>query len=178
MNGSEMRAEIASVGLNVELVGSPTEIATVLREVLGSGASLELPVSSASSMDAATEGGKDGTVVSNEPGSDGAVSGNDRERVGALQFFQDRSPTNNREATAVAAFYLAEKAPEKDRSSTITKDLLGDVFRQAQWKLPKRPEQSLVDAASAGYLNRVEVGVYELSNTGHNLVVHTLGDRQ
>ena len=76
----------------------------------------------------------------------------------------------------MAAFYLAEKAPAEVRSPTITKELLGDVFRQAQWKLPKRIEQTLVDTMSAGYLNRVKVGVYELSNTGHNLVVHTLGD--
>ena len=175
-----MRAKIEKDGLEVELVGSSTEIAAVLREVLVSGETRELPASSAPFMDAgaAAEEEGEGAVSSNEPGSSGASDGDDQQRVGALRFFQERSPTNNREATAVAAFYLAERAPAKDRSPTITKELLGDVFRQAQWKLPKRTDQTLVDTMSAGYLNRVTPGVYELSNTGHNLVVHTLGERQ
>ena len=172
-----MRAKIETDGLEVELVGSSTEIAAVLREVLKGGGSLALPASSAPSMDAGGADDEEGSVASSEPGSSRASDGDDQERVGALRFFQERSPTNNREATAVAAFYLAEKAPAKDRSPRITKELLGDVFRQAQWKLPKRIDQTLVDTMSAGYLNRVELGVYELSNTGHNLVVHTLGER-
>ena len=173
-----MRAKIEAEGLEVELVGSATEVAAVLREVMKRGGSPELPAPSIPSTDVDEDGGEEAVPASSEPGSTGAADGDDHERIGALKFFQDRSPTNNREATAVAAFYLAEKAPEKDRSPTITKDVLRDVFRQAQWKLPKRMDQTLVDTMSAGYLNRVETGVYELSNTGHNLVVHTLGERQ
>ncbi|WP_419846046.1 hypothetical protein [Candidatus Poriferisocius sp.] len=168
-----MRATIQEGELEIELVGSPTEIATVLREVLNGGGTRELPASSTDSTDANAVDAEEPTSTG-ERDSDGD-STTDEERIGALRFFRERSPTNNREATAVAAFYLAERAPSKDRSSTITKELLGDVFRQAQWKLPKRLDNMLVDTASAGYLNRVDTGVYELSNTGHNLVVHTLG---
>lgn len=173
-----MRAKIEAAGLEVELVGSSTEIAAVLREVMKRGGSPELPAPSTASTDVGAEGGDEAVPAPSEPDSTGATESDDQERIGALKFFQDRSPTNNREATAVAVFYLAEKAPEKDRSPTITKDVLRDVFRQAQWKLPKRMDQTLVDTMSAGYLNRVETGVYELSNTGHNLVVHTLGETE
>ncbi|MCE2512069.1 MAG: hypothetical protein J4F50_05825, partial [Acidimicrobiia bacterium] len=111
-----------------------------------SGETLEFPASSAPPMDsgAAAEEEGENAVSTDGPGSSGAHTGDDQERVGALRFFQERSPTNNREATAVAAFYLTERAPTRDRSTTITKELLGDVFRQAQWKLPKRTDQTLV----------------------------------
>lgn len=66
-------------------------------------------------------------------------------------------------------------APAGERSSTIGKDQLEAVFKEARWKLPSRIDQTLVDAAGAGYLKRVETGRYEISNVGHNLVIHTLG---
>ena len=171
-----MRAKIETDGLEVELVGSATEIGAVLREVVRGGGSRALPASSTPSTDAGAADREDGSAASTEPELSGTSDGNDQERVGALQFFNDRSPTNIREATAVAAFYLAEKAPAKERSSTITGEQLGDVFRQAQWKLPSRMRNALHATMKAGYLNRVDTGVYELSNTGHNLVVHTLGE--
>ncbi|MYA86674.1 MAG: hypothetical protein F4Y12_13950 [Acidimicrobiaceae bacterium] len=171
-----MRAKIAEGGLEVELVGSATEIAAVLREVLKRGGSPELPAPSALAADA--ESGEEGVPAPSELDSSEARDGEDHERVDALTFFRERSPTNNREATAVAAFYLAEKAPAKDRSRTITKELLGDVFREARWRLPARLGATLGDTMAAGYLNRIEAGVYELSNTGHNLVVHTLGETE
>ena len=170
-----MRAKIEADGLEVELVGSASEIAAVLREVMKRGGSPELPAPSAPITDAGTSGQEESAEASREPDLSGAHDGEDRELVDALTFFRERSPTNNREATAVAAFYLAEKAPAKDRSPTITKEQLGDVFREARWKLPARLGQTLIDTMAAGYLNRTEAAVYELSNTGHNLVVHTLG---
>jgi hypothetical protein len=93
----------------------------------------------------------------------------------ARTFFAQHSPTNNREATAVGAYYLKNVAPDGSRSATVGKDQMEAVFKEAKWKLPNRIDQTLVDAASAGYLNRVETGRYEISNVGHNLVVHTLG---
>ena len=170
-----MRAKIESDGLQVELVGSPTEVGAVLRDVIRGGTTRALPVSSDASPDADTLDRDQGTEDSTEPGSSEASDRDDQEPVDALQFFQDRSPTNVREATAVAAFYLAVEAPARDRSATITSERLGDVFRQAQWKLPARTRDALAATMRAGYLNRVDTGVYELSNTGHNLVVHTLG---
>lgn len=171
-----MRAKIETETFEVELVGSPTEIASVLRDVLRDSGARALPVSSVSSMDTSVADQEEGAAASTELGLSGTSDGNDQERIDALQFFRERSPTNIREATAVAAYYLAEKAPAKDRSATITSELLGDVFRQAQWKLPSRMRNALHATMKAGYLNRVDTGVYELSNTGHNLVVHTLGE--
>jgi hypothetical protein len=49
------------------------------------------------------------------------------------------------------------------------------VFSQARYPLPKRTDQVLVNAQSAGYLNRVAPGEYALSTVGFNLVEHTLG---
>lgn len=171
-----MRAKIETDGLEVELIGSATEIGAVLREVVRGGGSRALPASSARSFAAGDAEEETGPAASTEQGMNESFDGDDEDRVDALQFFRHRSPTNIREATAVAAFYLAEIAPAKDKSSTITSELLGDVFRQAQWKLPSRMRNALHATMKAGYLNRVDTGVYELSNTGHNLVVHTLGE--
>lgn len=93
----------------------------------------------------------------------------------ARHFFAEHAPTNNREATAVAAYYLRHVAPADARSSTIDKESLEAVFHEAKWKFPKRLDQTLVDTAGAGYIKRVDTGKYEITNVGHNLVMHTLG---
>jgi hypothetical protein len=91
-------------------------------------------------------------------------------------FFGERKPSTHVENAVVAAYYLAELAPEDERSDTITTAQLQAVLRKAGRKLPTRPAQVLVDAHRAGYLDRAAHGRYAINNVGHNLVVHTLGD--
>jgi len=171
-----MRAQIKIGDTEITLDGSSGDIASVIRELLRSRSD---PLALTSGVEKKSEervGGDDdhSKVAQEEPSS--------HEPVGPLpnarDYFEDRAPTNNREATAVAAHYLREIAPNDERSDTITKDQLLSVFREARWQLPPRPEQLLVDSATAGYLKRVARGKYELTNVGHNLVVHTLGSRE
>jgi hypothetical protein len=92
----------------------------------------------------------------------------------ARSFFQRAQPSTNVEAAVVAAYYVSEIATGDENSETITKVLLEEVLRKARWKLPPRPDQVLVDAHAAGYLDRHARGQYKINNTGHNFVVHTL----
>jgi hypothetical protein len=98
-----------------------------------------------------------------------------RGRVDARSFFQEKAPSSQSEAVAVAAYYLAELAPPEMRSPTIGAKKAVDVFRQAKYPLPKRIAQVLVNAQNAGYLARVGPGEYTLNPVGFNLVEHTLG---
>lgn len=103
------------------------------------------------------------------------VSGRRGVQVDARSFFQEKAPSSQSEAIAVAAYYLAELAPEDMRSEVIDAKRALDVFRQAKYPLPKRMTQSLVNAGNAGYFVRVGPGEYKLNPVGFNLVEHTLG---
>jgi hypothetical protein len=96
-------------------------------------------------------------------------------RMDALSLFQEKAPSTQAEAVAVAAYYLSELAPAEMRSGTIDAKQATDVFRQARYRLPKRISQVLVNTQKAGYLTRVSAGEYKLSPVGFNLVEHTLG---
>jgi hypothetical protein len=122
-------------------------------------------------------------ILSGRPGrvADAAapVSASDapsRSRViDARSFFQEKAPSSQSEAIAVAAFYITELAPPDKRATSINKERAAYVFRQAKYPLPKRTDQVLVNALNAGYLDRVGPGEYQLSPVGFNLVEHTLG---
>lgn len=163
-----MKAKITTNGVEIEIVGSASEVASVLAEIVGTAPSrpaLPSKVDSSEPIDLASGStSKEGQTGDDSPARP----------IDALTLFKQKQPTNNREATAVAVFYATQVHGVVD-STGVTAEVLGDIFRQAQWKLPKRLDNTLVDTQKAGYLNRVERGAYELSNTGYNLVVHTLG---
>jgi hypothetical protein len=98
-----------------------------------------------------------------------------RASVDARSFFQEKAPSSQAEAIAVATYYLTELAPAGKRSPTIDKRKVLDVFRQARYPLPQRTDQSLVNTQKAGYLDRVGPGEYTLTPVGFNLVEHSLG---
>lgn len=169
-----MKATIKVRDIEIALEGSPGDIAVAVRSVITSTAPLALPAGPPVDLD---EQAAQDAPATDEQAAKAAKDARGRTDPlpEARSFFELKKPTNNREATAVAAYYLREVAPDAERSSTLTKDLLVSVFREGRWKLPARPEQTLVDAEAGGYLRRTDRGVYELTNTGHNLVVHTLG---
>lgn len=98
-----------------------------------------------------------------------------RGQVDAKSFFQEKAPSSQSEAMAVATYYLTELAPPDMRAPAIDAKTATTVFRQARYPLPKRTSQVLVNAQNAGYLVRVGPGEYRLSPVGFNLVEHTLG---
>lgn len=90
-------------------------------------------------------------------------------------FRQEKNPRSANEMAAIVAYYLAELAPPTERSATVTVDLAVRNFKLAQYPLPHRPEQLLVNAKNAGYLDAAgDTGAYRLNPIGHNLVAHTL----
>lgn len=93
----------------------------------------------------------------------------------ARSFFESKAPKSQNEGVVVAAYYLAELAPQSERSATIDVEKAQNVLRQAKFKLPKNLKSVLVNTQAAGYLDRVGSGEYRLNPVGWNLVEHTLG---
>jgi len=85
-----------------------------------------------------------------------------------------KQPRTAMEMSAVVAFYLSELAPPADRSDVITAADLQKYFKQAVFPLPQKIDMTLVNAAAAGYFDRVEIGKYRLNPVGYNLVAHNL----
>lgn len=93
-------------------------------------------------------------------------------------FFEQKSPSSDVEAAAVAAYYSQYLADTDHRQDAINADLLQEAFRLARWPLPRRTSFTLVNARNAGYLDSAGEGQYRLNPVGYNLVEHTLGGSQ
>jgi hypothetical protein len=89
-------------------------------------------------------------------------------------FAQTKSPATAVEQTALVAFYLSELAPETERKDSIDKEDLRKYFKQANFRLPRRPEVTLIHAKNAGYLDALGDGKYRLNAVGYNLIAHNL----
>jgi len=89
-------------------------------------------------------------------------------------FKEEKNPTSDVQMAAVVAYYLAELAPEDRRKDAIATDDIVTYFKQAGYKLPAQPKDTLPHAKTAGYFDTVARGAYKLNPVGHNLVVHTL----
>lgn len=90
-------------------------------------------------------------------------------------FFQEKSPSSDVEATAVAAYYHQYLASPPHKQDWVDAESLQEAFRLAKWPLPKRTNFTLVNARNAGYLDSIGEGKYRLNPVGYNLVEHTIG---
>jgi hypothetical protein len=86
----------------------------------------------------------------------------------------EKSPGSAIEMAALVAYYLSEAAPESERNDAVNTEDIKKYFKQAQFKLPSRPEMALVNAKNAGYFESVGGGQYKLNPVGYNLVAHNL----
>jgi hypothetical protein len=93
-------------------------------------------------------------------------------------FAEAKRPSSANERAVLVAYYLSELAPEAERKDVIEKEDLVKYFKQAGFPLPTRPEQTLVNAKHAGYLDSVGEGKYRLNSVGHNLIAHNLPRRR
>lgn len=89
-------------------------------------------------------------------------------------FKEQKQPSSAREMACVIAFYLQSVAPAAERKLVISGDDLDKYFRQASFKLPKVPQQVLIDSRAAGYFDSAGQGLYKLNAVGYNLVAHNL----
>lgn len=90
-------------------------------------------------------------------------------------FIDNKNPKNDQQLAAVVAYYFAFEAPELERKSSIGSDDLVDACRLAHRHRPKKPVQTLFNAAFSGFLDKAEeTGKYKLNAVGENLVAMTL----
>lgn len=91
-------------------------------------------------------------------------------------FFEEKQPSSDIEAAAVAAYFDQYVAAEGSRRGTIDAASLQEAFRLAKRPLPARTSYTLVNSRNAGYLDSVgEGGQFRLNAVGYNLVEHGLG---
>lgn len=90
-------------------------------------------------------------------------------------FIFEKGPKNDRQLAAVVAYYYAFEAPEAQRKSSINSQDIVEACRLAQKSRPKKPIQTLINAAHSGLLDKAEEkGSYKLNAVGENLVAMAL----
>lgn len=86
----------------------------------------------------------------------------------------EKNPDSAKQMACLVAYYLQELAPTGERKQTISTQDIEKYFKQANFKLPKKLEQVLVDAKRSGYFESAARGEYKLNAVGYNLVAHGL----
>lgn len=87
---------------------------------------------------------------------------------------ENKKPSNSIEMACIVAFYVSNNAPLEERRDYITNKDIEKFFKQANYPLPKSPNQVPVDAKAAGYFDSTVRGQYKLNPVGYNLVAHKL----
>jgi hypothetical protein len=90
-------------------------------------------------------------------------------------FFEEKKPSSDIEAAAVAAYYNQYMAADSHRRDTIDSASLQEAFRMARRPLPAKTIWTLTNARNAGYLDSVGEGEFRINPVGYNLVEHGLG---
>ena len=97
-------------------------------------------------------------------------------QIDIRSFFEEKQPSSDLEAAAVAAYYYKYLGPMEELHDTIDATSVLEAFRLARRPLPAKAAYTLVNARNAGYLDSTgESGFYRLNPVGFNLVEHTLG---
>jgi hypothetical protein len=119
-----------------------------------------------------------GGSASSQVGAPAAGSGDTpdstRHPIDIRTLKEQKQPSNVLQMACVVAFYLQEHAPPEEQTKEVTAADLERLFKQANYKLPSRMQQVLVDAKGAGYFESVDRGKYKLTRVGYNLVTHSL----
>lgn len=87
---------------------------------------------------------------------------------------EQKKPSSANEMAALVAFYLAEIAPEGERTLEVTKEHMEKFFKQAGFPLPRAIDMLLHNAKNAGYFDSLGNGRFRLNAVGYNLVAHNL----
>ncbi|MGA2324416.1 MAG: hypothetical protein ABSG22_11275 [Sedimentisphaerales bacterium] len=88
---------------------------------------------------------------------------------------EQKQPESAQQMACIVAYYLQELAPGSERKNTVTASDLERYFKEANFKLPKKIKQVLIDAKTAGYFQPSQArGEYKINAVGYNLVAHNL----
>ena len=99
----------------------------------------------------------------------------ERGKTDIKSFVNSKNPGSAVQLAAVVAYYYHFEAPPELRKESINKEDLVVATREAGRRRQQRPEQVLVNAYHAGFLERTgESGQYKLNPVGENLVAMTL----
>jgi hypothetical protein len=126
-----------------------------------------LDITPPSALSRNEEGGGDSAADSGA-GSGGAGS------VHIKDLKQAKKPRSANEMAALAAYYLANLAPEQERKKTVNQHDMETQFKIADYPLPKEIRVLLPNARAAGYFDAAGSGEYKLNAVGHNLVAHSM----
>lgn len=96
------------------------------------------------------------------------------DQVDIRSLTKQKSPSSANEMAALVAYYLSEVAPEDTKKTSVNVENIKIYFKQAPFRLPKQPKNTLVNAKNAGYFEPAGAGQYRLNPVGYNLVVHGL----
>jgi hypothetical protein len=87
---------------------------------------------------------------------------------------EEKRPDSARQMACIVAYYLMEHAPENEKKETVNSADIERLFKQANFKLPTKLEQLLIDCKKSGYVEVVTRGEYKLTRVGYNLVTHAM----
>ena len=96
------------------------------------------------------------------------------EQIHIKELKNQKQPRSAIEMATLVAYYLSHKAPSNERKQRITTKDLETYFKIADFHLPTKPQFTLPNTKSAGYLDAVGNGEYKLNPVGYNLVVHSM----
>ena len=136
-----------------------------VREKVLSAVSAFFSFQTSSALQQKTEGGQGDFNIPPDSSSSAGIKD-------ILTLKQQKKPKSDIEMAVVMAFYLSELAPS--RQKTVSAQDVETYFKQAQYKLPKSPDQTLRNAKNAGYFDSAGTGQFKLNPVGYNLVAHSL----
>lgn len=87
---------------------------------------------------------------------------------------EQKQPDSARQMACIVAYYLMEHAAEGEKKETVNTADIERLFKQANFKLPTKLEQLLIDCKKSGYVEPVTRGEYRLTRVGYNLVTHSM----
>ena len=96
------------------------------------------------------------------------------EQLHIKELKNQKQPRSAIEMATLVAYYLSNKAPANERKQTITTKDIETYFKIADFHLPTKPQFTLPNTKSAGYLDALGNGEYKLNPVGYNLVVHSM----
>ena len=89
-------------------------------------------------------------------------------------FIQQKNPRTDTQLAAAVAYFHRFVAADSDRKDAVGKADLLNACRLTERARPRRPDQTLVNAFSAGYFDKAGRGLYKLNSVGENLVAVAL----
>jgi hypothetical protein len=103
-----------------------------------------------------------------------AADGVAQPRPDIRSFVTEKAPKTDLQLIPVLGYFYRFIAGGEEHKDSISADDVKDACRKAGRAIPKRTDQTLVNACAAGYMDRAERGRYAINTVGENLVATVL----